>query len=199
MHRACFHWLILASGFASAISPVETVHAATPAISLGWLHSCAIDSNGSAFCWGDNNNGQLGDGTIGAAVKLDVLNLAGGMAAVDAGAAHTCALTTAGGVKCWGRNDEGELGDGTNITRVAPADVRNLASSVSRISAGDQFTCAVTSGGGIKCWGANYGNLGDGLAAARPLSRTIAISALDTSYRSIAVGGVNSHWVIRRL
>lgn len=86
-----------------------------------------------------------------------------GIVKIAAGGEHTCALTTEGGVKCWGKNGFGQLGDGTTTdNRGSPVNVTGLNSGVVSITAGDRHTCALTTAGGVKCWGWNrYGQLGD--------------------------------------
>ena len=86
-----------------------------------------------------------------------------GPASMDAGGIHTCVVTSGGGVKCWGYNFYGQLGDGTRISRPDPQFVPGLESGVEAVSAAGQSTCAVTTAGGVKCWGTNrFGELGDG-------------------------------------
>jgi hypothetical protein len=126
------------------------------AISAGAFHTCALTSAGGVKCWGSITDGRT---------PVDVSGLTSGVAAISAGAGHTCALTSAGGVKCWGANINGQLGDGTTKVRHTPVNVFGLMRGVAAISAGGQHTCALTSGGGVKCWGNNYsGQLGDNKA-----------------------------------
>ncbi len=146
----------------------------------GGTTTCALMSTGGVKCWGDNSYSQVGDGTTGGArsTPVDVSGFSGGVKSLAVGDAHVCALTSAGGVKCWGHNDSGQLGDGTTTDRSTPVDVSGLASGVSAIAAGSYHTCAVLSGGELKCWGGNhYGQLGDGTTTNRLTPVTVVWEA----------------------
>jgi alpha-tubulin suppressor-like RCC1 family protein len=132
----------------------------------GLNFNCALLTGGSVMCWGDDSLGQLGNGTSTTTPiqgPVDVTGLTGGVKAVSAGSDSACALTASGGVKCWGWNVYGQLGTGSLPQSATPVDVTGLTSGITAISAGDQHACAVTTQGGVKCWGSNKnGQLGDG-------------------------------------
>jgi alpha-tubulin suppressor-like RCC1 family protein len=83
-----------------------------------------------------------------------VTGLSSGVAQVRGGQYHTCAVTTDGGVKCWGWNFAGQVGDGTLVDAWTPVDVSGLTSGVTQVATGGDHTCALTTSGGVKCWGA---------------------------------------------
>jgi alpha-tubulin suppressor-like RCC1 family protein len=155
----------------------------------GWSHTCALITEGGVKCWGGNYFSQLGDGTNDTrTTPVDVVGLSNGVSALAAGMYHTCALTDGGGVKCWGYNDYGQLGDGTNDQHNTPVDVVGLPSGISAVDANFNHSCALTNGGGVKCWGGNYfGQLGDGTTDSR--TTPVNVTGLTSGVAALAAGG----------
>lgn len=146
--------------------PVGGLSSGVIAISAGLAHTCALTSGGAVECWGWNSFGQLGNGmTTDTVTPVGVSGLGSGVTAISAGSYHTCALTSGGAAKCWGLANAGQLGNGmtTPFDSATPVDVSGLGSGVTAISAGQDYACALASGGVAECWGWNYyGALGDG-------------------------------------
>jgi alpha-tubulin suppressor-like RCC1 family protein len=157
--------------------------------SLGAAHTCALLADGTAKCWGNNYDGQLGDGTnTNKNTPVTVSGLTNAVA-IAGGAAHTCALLSDGTAKCWGNNYYGQLGDGTFIDKNTPVTVSGLTNAVA-IAASFYHTCALLSDGTAKCWGRNdYGQLGDGTNTNK--NTPVTVSGL-TNAVAIAAGGYHT-------
>jgi hypothetical protein len=149
------------------------------------------------LCWGNNEYGQLGDGTTRTRLTpVAVKGIGHGVDAVTAEGDSTCVLTSARGAKCWGYNSEGELGDGTTTDRRRPVDVVRLSRGVRQISGGNDYACALTSGGAVKCWGFNpWGQLGIGTTTQR--HRPVLVRTLAKGASAIAAGSDTSCAVVR--
>ncbi|MDP1860685.1 MAG: hypothetical protein Q8K82_18560, partial [Gemmatimonadaceae bacterium] len=153
-----------------------------------------LTSVGGVKCWGSNQSGELGNATTpGTAVRgvVDVPGLASGVTAITAGASHACALNSDGGVKCWGNNEYGQLGDGSTASSSVPVNVVGLASGVRAIAAGWSDTCALTTDGGVTCWGNNpFGGLGNGTST--DSSVPVDVVGLDSGVTAISAGTLHT-------
>lgn len=157
-------------------------------LAAGWTHACAVTTDGHVLCWGNNQDGQVGDGTrMPKRTPEPVVGLLSTAKEVAVGERHSCALTSMGTAKCWGSNHEGQLGDGTQADRVSPGDVVGLLDSLRAITAGERHTCVLTAVGGVKCWGNNReGQLGDGTTDTR---RTpVNVLGLERGVVAVAAG-----------
>jgi alpha-tubulin suppressor-like RCC1 family protein len=175
-------------------------------IASGGLHNCALNNANQAYCWGYNDQGQLGNGTT-TTIFPDtaltappwVLPVSGGLAfdSITAGYRHTCALTSAGAAYCWGDNSWGQLGDGTSTRSLVPVPVAGGLSFAS-LSAGYYHTCGILITGEAHCWGRNTpnaiqetagGQIGDGTTTNRPSPALVSGGLL---FQSISAGEIST-------
>jgi alpha-tubulin suppressor-like RCC1 family protein len=146
-----------------ALSPVRPfgMDSGVTHVAAGLEFTLAVQ-NGTVLAWGNNSDGQLGDGTLdGHLIPMPVSTLTN-VTKVSAGLAHSLALKSDGTVWAWGDNSEGQLGNGTRTDRRRPVQV-SILTGVTDIAAGDLFSLAIRSDGTVWAWGDNAnGALGDG-------------------------------------
>jgi alpha-tubulin suppressor-like RCC1 family protein len=152
-------------------------------------HTVYRKNNGTVWTWGNNSNGQLGDGTTtDRATPMPVSGLAG-VSAVAAGSAHSVALKNDGTVWAWGSNSNGQLGDGTTIDRATPVPVSGLT-GVTAVAAGSAHSVALKNDGTVWAWGSNSkGQLGNGTTTDR--STPVQVSTL-VGITAVAAGASHS-------
>jgi len=152
-------------GFLIGCAGEEATGRASPAfeaLALGTYHTCGLTAEGLVYCWGENSDGQLGDGTTVARSLPTLVAGEHSFEAVAAGGTFTCGLIGDGGTYCWGRNHRGQIGDGTTTDRSVPVAVPRAFDFVA-LSLGGATTCALEENGGAYCWGANgNGQFGNG-------------------------------------
>jgi alpha-tubulin suppressor-like RCC1 family protein len=157
-------------------------------VAAGGGHSCAVTATGHLWCWGFNNDGQLGVATPSVStVPVEVPGLTD-VRSVTVGALHTCAIRRSGELFCWGSNQFGQLGGGPAAGGPNPVNVPNF-NAFADASAGFSHTCAVTADHRTLCWGSNdTGQLGVD-PSAYPMSPTpIAASIANGTTISAGVG-----------
>jgi alpha-tubulin suppressor-like RCC1 family protein len=141
-----------------AVAVMDALH-----IASGQNHTCVVRASGKVSCWGDNQDGQLGNGQTNtrSPTPIDVSNITDA-SGIACGASFSCALRSGGGVACWGNGLGGQLGNGTKQLQPSPVPVSNLNDAIA-ISAGESHACAVKAGGTLVCWGDGVnGQLGTG-------------------------------------
>lgn len=157
----------------------------------GANHVCAIANNRHAYCWGKNDDAQIGTGSasfiepvpqrVGVAMPLN---------AVSAGSAHSCAIDQTGAAWCWGREANGRLGRGGAPSNPAIPQVVSSSAQFAEVAAGGAHTCGLNTSGTAICWGAgSSGQLGDGVGMDRS---TPAGVAGDVHWLVISTGAVHT-------
>jgi alpha-tubulin suppressor-like RCC1 family protein/uncharacterized protein YjdB len=156
---------------------------------VGSSHSCALDVDSRAYCWGNNSSSQLGDGSADERPMPTAVAGGGTYSRITGGTSHSCALDMGGLAYCWGAGSEGQLGTGAYLLRTTPTRVSSSL-AFAEIAAGASYTCARLASGAAYCWGANYaGQLGDGTTASRSIPVAVTGSV---SFASIGAGGQHS-------
>ncbi|GGB81795.1 RCC1 domain-containing protein [Deinococcus soli (ex Cha et al. 2016)] len=183
-------------------------------LSVSDQNACGLTSEGRAYCWGDNNGGQLGNGSSipssssGVSTPVEVLAPAGGpvrFSSISAGysvslGASTCAITIDGAAYCWGSNYHGQLGNGTTTEATRPTAVTMPANQkFASISTGGgnsaygTHTCSVSVTGRAYCWGSNRsGQLATstnfGINTANPVPVEVTTAPSGTVFQALTTG-----------
>lgn len=155
-------------------------------ISSGTYHTCAVTSDGKAYCWGYNGDGELGNSSnTESHIPVAVVNplAAKTVRSIKAGAFHTCADTTDNLAYCWGYNGYGQMGNNSTNPSNVPVQVLGIGGSgnltnVSSISSGAYHTCAVVSSAAV-CWGYNdYGQIGDTTTVQKNVPTAVSVAGV---------------------
>jgi alpha-tubulin suppressor-like RCC1 family protein/alpha-beta hydrolase superfamily lysophospholipase len=156
----------------SSNAPVDVLGISTAtAIAAGNDHTCARLSDSTVKCWGSNGNGQLGNNSTSNSSSPVTVSGISSATAIGLGTRHSCAVSSDSTLRCWGRNANGELGNGSTVDAKTPVVVSGISDAVAVMGGGDTtsgtggsgHTCALSTAGGVKCWGKNtYGQLGTG-------------------------------------
>ncbi|WP_426303689.1 hypothetical protein LRM48_000875 [Candidatus Nanosynbacter sp. TM7-008] len=160
-------------------------------ITAGSLHTCALTTEGKAYCWGYGGSGQLGNNSTTASRIPVAVQMPAGVSfqSITAGSLHTCALTTTGQAYCWGQGSSGRLGNNSTTDSRFPVAVQMPAGvSFQSITANNVHTCALTTEGKAYCWGyGGSGQLGNNSTTASRIPVAVQMPA-GVSFQSIAVG-----------
>jgi alpha-tubulin suppressor-like RCC1 family protein len=175
---------------------------AVKAVVASGEHSLALrGSDGSVWAWGQNDSGQLGDGsTVNRLLPVQVLGLEG-VVALASGSDHVLALTSGRTVLAWGRNHEGQLGDGSTLPSSTPRLVSGLDDVVA-VAAGGNHSLALLADGTVWAWGSNtHGQLGDGSkrhpkapVQVAGLTQVVAVAAGDSHSLALLADGTVWAW-----
>ena len=154
--------------------------------------TCAIPVDGTLWCWGRGDHGQVGDGgtaivrqpvQIGSATTWASVDGSDGDSVYDFDS-HVCGIRTDGSLWCWGQNTSGQLGIGTTEDALRPARVGH-SRLWAQVSAGNDESCAVRTDGTLWCWGQTFRH-GQGTSSTRPLR-----IGLSNGWTRVSVGGAH--------
>jgi alpha-tubulin suppressor-like RCC1 family protein len=178
----------------SRLSPVSVVGGFTDwvQVSAGGDHSLGLRTNGTAWAWGSNGNGRLGDNTVTA--RSSPVSVVGGFTdwiQVSAGNGHSLGLRTNGTAWAWGINTSGRLGDNTTTSRLSPVSVVGGFTDWIQVSAGGSHSLGVRANGSAWGWGSNVsGSLGDNTTTSR--RSPVSVVGGFTDWIQVSAGGSHS-------
>lgn len=178
-------------------------------IAMGKQHSCALLSDSTVQCWGDNFYYQLGrvvgNGTMAESTTFEPGTIEGmlltagvNMQSIEASLTHNCALFSDSSIQCWGNNYYGQLGGGESSSSTSPGPVQGLPQTIqiAMLSVYDSGSCAMLSDGSIQCWGNNiYGQLGRNTEAETSSFTPAAVQglSLETDATAQAISSGEGH------
>jgi alpha-tubulin suppressor-like RCC1 family protein len=183
----------------ASVNPVPKPAALTTiaAIAAGARHTCAALDDASVWCWGGNEEGQLGTApSQGTSSPTEVVDKSGApifAASLTAGATHTCAVGRDHRLVCWGTDTAGELGDGTSAATSLPVAAASLGTHVVAAAAGNHFSCVLGDDAHVSCFGAN-----DGGQAGQPASTNVLVPTAVAIDLATAVAAGSSSGCARR-
>jgi alpha-tubulin suppressor-like RCC1 family protein len=148
-------------------------------VSISGAFTCALKTDGTVWCWGNNAAGKLGDGTTTNRTRPVQVSGLTGVTSVEAGYDFTCALKSNGTVWCWGTNGNGQLGNGTTTNSSTPVQVTGLTNAT-QLATGPGHACVVKTDATVACWGWNvHAMLGDGTYTTR--TTPVSVSGITTA------------------
>ena len=162
-------------------------------VDAGISHTCAISTADEVWCWGKKDRGQLGNNGSSTHQPQKV-NASQNFSRVAVGESHTCAVSTGTETSayCWGDNTRSQLGGSTGNASSSTPLIVDGGYTFTRITAGNEFTCGVSSSGPPVCWGAgDRGQLGNGDTPDRAIPRVLALEQGD-SVSVIYAGAVHA-------
>ena len=184
--------------FSNENEPVEVHARESPGtftqVSAGDEHSCGIATDGKAYCWGQGDNGRLGnndDDDHSEPVEVRAGESPGTFTQVSAGNEHSCGIATDGKAYCWGHQSNGRLGNDTdaNSNQEEPVEVHagEGFEFSTQVGAGDRHSCGIAINGKAYCWGlGTQGRLGNNLTATR--DEPVEVHAGENTAATFGVG-----------
>lgn len=142
---------------------VQGLAYAATSVHAGGSHVCALLTDRTVVCWGNNEDQELGPDVMGeeSSIPVNATFISQPVSIVSTGAWHSCVVAANGSMYCWGSNEDDQLGDPSTLFGVAH--LTRLPSTIASVSAGLVHTCALTADDSLYCWGSNdFGQLGSG-------------------------------------